>query len=355
MSINHSEIYSHQSMQPIVSQVAPSTLSPHPCNAEIYGDEAVSDLVELIRQSGWVKPLVVTTNHVIISGHRRWKAVRLLQWEAIPVEYREFMDKTAELEALLLENANRVKTVEQKVREAQAWKEIETQKARERQQQAARLTNQKLGRNTDQTLCENFRTASQGKGRTVDRLAERVGLGSGRTYEKAAKVVKAIDHQTSQGNLEAAATLRQALNSKSIHAAHQLLASLTIPSNTSHNGSDTASIQRSCWNCQHRGESIENHSFWCNRLGTLSLLTKDANTRGTECKLWSDRWNPTQGKENQNPQPKNYILTLSFDPQLRPLFEDAARHAGMSVVDWANHQLLLAACVTNLISPSRST
>ncbi|MGH2413377.1 MAG: ParB N-terminal domain-containing protein, partial [Microcystaceae cyanobacterium] len=41
----------------------------------MYGqDEDVSDLVELIERSQWVKPLVVTPAGTIISGHRRWKA-----------------------------------------------------------------------------------------------------------------------------------------------------------------------------------------------------------------------------------------------------------------------------------------
>lgn len=337
-------------MKPTYGQVAPSALSPHPRNASIYGSEDVSELIELIHQSRWVKPIVVTPNHTIISGHRRWKAVCLLKWETVSVEYREFADSTAELEALLLGNTSRFKTVEQKVREAEAWKEVEAQRARERQRQAALSTNQKLRRETDETLCENFRTASKTKGRTVDLLAARVGLGSGRTYEKAAKVVKAIELEISLGNLETASTLRNVLNSKSVDAAYQLLPSTTKPLNPGRSSnntalSNTAYPKRSCWNCQYRGELIENHSFSCARLGTLSLLDKDADTRGAECDLWCTRQSQTIGEANPNTQPTNYTLTLSFSAQLRPLLEDAARSAGMSVVDWAHRHLLQAALV----------
>ncbi|MGH2412937.1 MAG: ParB/RepB/Spo0J family partition protein, partial [Microcystaceae cyanobacterium] len=97
--------------------VNPRQLKPHPRNALIYGkDEDVSDLVELIERSQWVKPLIVTQAGTIISGHRRWQASLSIGLESVPVEVRAFSDEIAELEALLLENASRLKTTEQKVR-----------------------------------------------------------------------------------------------------------------------------------------------------------------------------------------------------------------------------------------------
>jgi ParB family chromosome partitioning protein len=68
-----------------------------------------------MRQSEWVKPIVVNPRNVIISGHRRWKAALELGLETVLVEVREFPDEMAELKALLLENANRFKTTEQKL------------------------------------------------------------------------------------------------------------------------------------------------------------------------------------------------------------------------------------------------
>ena len=196
-------------MKTTLHQLALSLLKPHPRNSSIYGSEDVSELVELIRSSQWVRPLVVTPNHIIISGHRRWKAVCLLGWATVPVEYRSFADELAELEALLLENASRFKTTEQKVREAEAWKEVERIKAKDRQ-----------GTRTD--IQENFPGCDSGQVR--DRVARRVGLGSGRTYEKAAKVVTQIDSEASLGHLEIAQALRKVLNEQSVDAAHVLLA-----------------------------------------------------------------------------------------------------------------------------------
>jgi ParB family chromosome partitioning protein len=156
---------------------------------------------------------------------------------------------------------------------------------------------------------ENFPQGQ--RGRTRDRLAQLVNLGSGRTYSKAAKVVEAIDKETVFGNLQTAQRLRSTLNSKSVDAAYQLL-TLTRKrannpeDNSSHHDNLTPLTQgsefllspqsdrfpntiRSCWTCQHRDRLIENHSFHCTHLGTLSLIDKDACTRGEECDLWCDR------------------------------------------------------------------
>ncbi len=196
-----------------VNQVDPKTLKSHPRNCSIYGeDEDLSELMELICQSGWVKPLVITSDNVIISGHRRWKAALELRIESIHVEVRSFPDELAELEALLLENASRFKTTEQKVREAQAWKEVEAKKARLRMSDAAKTRFQGV---------ENFPHPEKGK--TRDRIAARVGLGSGRTYSKAAQVIAVIDEETQKGNLASAQVLRKVLNEQSVDAAHIFL------------------------------------------------------------------------------------------------------------------------------------
>ncbi len=114
-------------------QIEIRLLVPHPSNASIYGeDEDVSSLVESIQRAGWIKPLVVTPNYIIISGHRRRQAALVLGLETVPVEVREFSSSATELEALLLENQSRHKTIEQKVREANVWKDVESELAHKR-------------------------------------------------------------------------------------------------------------------------------------------------------------------------------------------------------------------------------
>jgi len=202
--------------QTIFAQRSLKVLNPHPWNYAIYGhDEDVTELVELIRQSEWVKPIVVNPRNVIISGHRRWKAALELGLETVLVEVREFPDEMAELKALLLENANRFKTTEQKVREAQAWQDVEGFQARKR-----KLSTLKQGNFLPDV--ENFPHRGE-KGKTRDLIASRVGIGSGRTYEKAAKVVTQIDEDANFGHIEVAQVLRRTLNNQSVDAAYALL------------------------------------------------------------------------------------------------------------------------------------
>jgi len=156
-----------------------------------------------------------TPDGTIISGHRRWLAAKELGLESLFVEVREFADETAELEAILLENASREKTTEQKVREAEAWKEIEVAKAKLRKIAAQ---NNQAGR----AVPEIFPELLTAKGEARDAIANRVGLGSGRTYDKASAVVQEID-MLAQDAPEAAMGFRKLLNEHSVTTAHKLL------------------------------------------------------------------------------------------------------------------------------------
>lgn len=96
----------------------------------------------------------------------------------------------------------------------------------------------------------------------------------------------------------------------------------------------TGSPQHSCWNCQHRMELIENHSFYCNRLGVQNLLDKSADARGVGCVLWSYRGYDSDEANNRT-QPAHETFILTLPAHLQPLIRDAARTLGMSLVDWA--------------------
>jgi hypothetical protein len=216
---------------------------------------------------------------------------------------------------------------------------VERAKAKQRQQLAAAMTNQKLGKETNETLVENFPQASKGKSR--DRVAKLVGLGSGRTYAKGKKVVEAIDELKFHGDIEEVLNLRKVLNEQSVDAALKRLKK--VPA-ANHESEETTPQKRSCWNCQHYSrESVEdNHSFYCNKFGILSFLGKDGDTRGAECDLWSEQQAVAESaNQKTKPNPSNFTLTLPG--HLKPIFEDAARAAGMSLVDWACYHLLQTA------------
>jgi ParB/RepB/Spo0J family partition protein len=192
----------------------PKTLKPHPRYLKIYGQMNIEELVEQIQLSNWINPILITPKQVIISGHRRWQAALQLNWDSIPVEIRAFPNRLSELEALLSENLARSKTREQKVREANSWKEVESARAKQRQEAGIKI-------DQSDNLMDIF---SEGrKGTTRDLVAAKVGIGSGVTYTKAAKVVAQIDGEIKAGNEEWAEAWRSILNTVSIQAAYSLL------------------------------------------------------------------------------------------------------------------------------------
>lgn len=291
-----------QDLEPVFYRlVSLEQLIPHSRNACIYGDdEDVSDLIELISHSGWVKPLVVTPSNTIISGHRRWKAAIKLGLETVPCVVREFPDELAELQALLLENASRLKTNEQKVREGKAWESIESDLAR-----ARKLATQ--NNDTARADWKNFSTQVKDFGRVRDRIAQRVGFGSGVTYSKAAKVVEVIDESVCLGNRKQAAALRSVLNEQSIDAAYRVIRApvekrqRVLEKIASGEVSVKCGIAllksnqqpyKTCWNCRWRGEFIDNQSIYCYQRGSLNMLEKDGSQRALECNSWQEQTIP---------------------------------------------------------------
>lgn len=86
-----------------------------------------------------------------------------------------------EIEYLILDNATRDKTIEQKGREAKTLLEIEKVKAKERQ-----------GERTDLNIVAVL-PLSLNAGKSRDAVSSKVGLRSGREVERAIKTVEIID------------------------------------------------------------------------------------------------------------------------------------------------------------------
>jgi ParB/RepB/Spo0J family partition protein len=179
-------------------------LKHHPKNHDIYGKwEDVSDLEQSLTGYGQTRPIIVNKNLEILSGNRRLIAAKNIGMLTLACEIREFDNEVFELEFLLIENIQRAKNTEQKVREGQIWKEIETSRAKERQR-----------RNKNETQIT--------QGAVRDILAEKVGLGSGYNFQKAEKIVIEIDKLLNNGEAKKAEDLREALN-KSVNRGTELL------------------------------------------------------------------------------------------------------------------------------------
>src|SRR5262249_48881434 len=108
----------------VIEQIDINLLQPHPRNIEIYGQEDVSALAKEINELGLKERIVVTQKSCIISGHRRWQALKSLKWLTVPIERRTYADETEELKALLTANAFRHKTNMQMAREQEEWLKI---------------------------------------------------------------------------------------------------------------------------------------------------------------------------------------------------------------------------------------
>jgi len=155
-------------------------LKSHPLNATIYGnnDTLPPDFIQSIADFGILTPLLILPDGTILSGHRRWRAARELGLAAVPVEISELTDPLDIEQAIIESNRQREKTFSQKMREAEAIERIERERARQRQ-----------GTRTD--LVDIVQSFARCSGKTRDKVAEQINIGSGEQYRKAKKVWEA--------------------------------------------------------------------------------------------------------------------------------------------------------------------
>lgn len=169
-----------------MKKVKINDLNPHPLNRKIYGyDENIQELVEKIRTSNWVKPILINSNHTIISGHRRVEACKQLGISEIECEIVSD-DPVIQLELLVSENHYRVKTNIQMIKEAEVYEEIETHKAYQRKIEVGK---QNLGQSTDGV---NWSQLGE-TGTTSKKVSKKVGMSE--TSYKRAKAVRKFEKE----------------------------------------------------------------------------------------------------------------------------------------------------------------
>ena len=174
--MNIEAVGTYQTVEPLLDMLKPS-----PENRRIYGGGALPEaFVESVRRNGILVPLAIKRDGTIISGHRRWQAARTLGMEMVPAHVISFDNELDEREAVIDFNRQREKTFSQKMREADELREIERERA-----QAKMLSGR---RDPEETLPQG---ESERAPQTRDKVAEKAGIGSGRTYDKAARVWEA--------------------------------------------------------------------------------------------------------------------------------------------------------------------
>ena len=195
-----------------IDLVDTSLLKENPFNVGIYGDEPVDqDLVASLKEHGFQVPLICTSDHTLIAGHRRLKAAKELCITQVPVIIRGFDNDTDQRTALLESNIQRVKTNEMLGNEAIARKEIEAERAKERQRVAG--TNKAA-----QGASNDGKSSKQQNGAARDKIGEQLGI-SGPTVDKLVQTASALRNLDESGKTAEAKALREKLN-KSVSAGH---------------------------------------------------------------------------------------------------------------------------------------
>src|SRR5437899_2510655 len=95
-------------------------LRPHTDSAAIYLDGPNDEMIRGLREKGVIKPFLITYDNRIIDGRRQWLAINeaALPIDEVPVHVFPSKDELDIEEAILTANDHRVKTNEQRAREA---------------------------------------------------------------------------------------------------------------------------------------------------------------------------------------------------------------------------------------------
>ena len=199
-------------------------LSPHPRNEIIYGekedDETFSELVHLIKEHGLRTKMIVNDDGLIISGHRRFRALKELGYEEIECEVRHYDNEMEELRDLVVCNSGRrQKTRVQQLREGEAIYEVEEWKAEQRMKSGE---NQYSPKEQSSLPLKN-----EERGQTRDFVAKIISWGSGtkssgKDYSLGRSALKESDRLRKEGNADLADIIITQINKRGAHAAYNL-------------------------------------------------------------------------------------------------------------------------------------
>jgi len=85
-------------------------LSQHPLNKEIYRLSDIEDLALNIDQVGLLEPLVINQKYQVLSGNRRFEAVKQLGWKTVDVVKGNHLSTDEEILHIISFNKQRIKT-----------------------------------------------------------------------------------------------------------------------------------------------------------------------------------------------------------------------------------------------------
>ena len=148
-----------------------------------FGD--IQELADDIKENGLINPPVVTPDtYELIAGERRLKAMKLLGYRQIEVRPMSVKDAEHQLNLEISENETRKDfSKKERIDYARRLERIEKVKAEKRRRE--NLINQTVE-------AENF--PYREKGETRDIVAQKLGIGSGKQYEKEKFIADNANH-----------------------------------------------------------------------------------------------------------------------------------------------------------------
>ncbi|PEQ52996.1 ParB N-terminal domain-containing protein, partial [Bacillus cereus] len=139
----------------------------------------IEELANDIKENGLINPPVVTPEHELIAGERRLRACQYLNYQQIEVRVMSVRDYEHKLKIEIGENEHRKEfTFSERMAWARELERVESAKAKERMSEGGK------GK-------ENFPALKNEQ--TRDIVAEKIGIGSGKQYEKAKFITENAD------------------------------------------------------------------------------------------------------------------------------------------------------------------
>ena len=167
----------------------PKDLKAHKLNQAIYGDDGYQDLIPSIKELGVLQAIYCLQDNTIISGHRRWQAAIAAGLTSIPTIRVFYPSELDTRRAIIEHNRYRIKNGQQLYNEGKELEAIETEKARQRQVS-------QLKQGSELPVKENLPE----RGQTRDIVAQTIGLGSGKQWDKLKYVAEHQPELVSQIN-----------------------------------------------------------------------------------------------------------------------------------------------------------
>ncbi|UVK55341.1 ParB N-terminal domain-containing protein [Mesorhizobium sp. AR02] len=69
---------------PVIEQIPPARLKPHPSNAKTHSKKQIGQIARSVKRFGFQSPVIINADNVVLAGHGRIEAAKLLGLALIP-------------------------------------------------------------------------------------------------------------------------------------------------------------------------------------------------------------------------------------------------------------------------------